>query len=61
MNTSEDIIIKMERLMATIVCTRSYFDEFYKSEEHHAVVYTMLRQAEDMANEICNAIPSIIP
>ena len=32
MNTNEDIIIKMERLMATIVCTRSYFDEFYESE-----------------------------
>lgn len=56
MNTNEDIIIKMERLMATIVCTRSYFDEFYESGEHHVVVYTMLRQAEDMANEIYHTI-----
>ncbi|MCX4257576.1 MAG: hypothetical protein OSJ54_11730 [Oscillospiraceae bacterium] len=56
MNTNEDIIIKMERLMATIVCTRSYFDEFYESGEHHAIVYAMLRQAEDMANEIYHTI-----
>ena len=56
MNTNEDIIIKMERLMATIVCTRSYFDEFYESGGHHAIVYAMLRQAEDMANEIYHTI-----
>ena len=53
MNTNdEDILCKVERLAATIVCTRSYFDEFDEKGEHYSVVYSMLRQAEDMADEI---------
>lgn len=50
----EIISCKLERLKAATLCTRVYYDEFDESGtgECHNNVYVMLRQLEDMIDEI---------
>lgn len=50
----EIIFCKLERLKAATLCTRVYYDEFDEPEtrECHNNVYVMLRQLEDMIDEI---------
>lgn len=50
----EIIFCKLERLKAAILCTRAYYEEFDepKTRECHNNVYVMLRQLEDMIDEI---------
>jgi len=60
MNEEQQLIIlcKLERIKAVTLCTRVYYDEFYehKTREVHNNVYVMLRQLEDMIDEIYHIV-----